>query len=301
MYGRPDINISATSGLIKSAAAGNAKSAEFIRIQLAQLNAAAEDFDKTMLARTYVDDTGDEAIGGIVTERYVPITHVRLVDMMLATVGLDDAMVVSSSVTESRLDATIMLGDDAWAVDGGVKRGIFIKNGQFGDYSYGYSAMLFRLLCTNGMKDVIADERVLKRHLGSESDLAADIVAAMGRSDHMFTASQTAMITQVDVVDSLVELHRHRLLSRGALKKTLDRAEEAFGGVVVNGALTTLWGLSQSITAAARDYSFGQMNKLGGLAGRLVFEGLGPVLASNPLLPGAPSAIAVREEFVVAA
>jgi hypothetical protein len=278
------------------------RAAVALRHQVASLNAAmaaTDDIDAT--ARTYIDESGNEVVGGLVSRRYAPISHLRLVELMMDNVQFDSAVVQKARVSPSRLDAVIMLDGSSWKVDGGIKSGMRFRNGQFGDYSYGWEGMLFWLLCTNGMMDVVASEEMLHRHVKREGiDLGADLAAAMQRGDEMFDRSRLATEVKIDVPHLMVELFRRGFLTRGSLRETAKQLE-SMGGVAGHQRDSTLWGASQVVTAAARKYSFGQYDSMGRLAGRLVFKGVDPVLASKPLPNDAPNSDEIYEEFFAAA
>lgn len=304
LMGQPGIDLTGQRRLRKLALSGDSAAEMVLRRQVAQLNVALRGHTfatSPVLARTYLDDDGVTVVGGLVTPRYTPITHKQLLDLMLENVGFDGAMVHRNRVDASRLDATLMLDGDEWKVDGGIKRGMRLKNGQFGDYAYGWAGMLFHLLCTNGMMDVVDMEKSFKRHLGVQDiDLAADLVAAMQRGDAMFERSRASVEVEVDVTETLIELHRRDMLSRGALRESVERMED-MGGVGAEQRARSLWGVAQVITAAARKYSFTQYDQMGRLAGRLVFEGVDAVMATRPVKRDAPSRDEVYEEFFLEA
>lgn len=257
---------------------------------------------KPLTARSYLTHAGTQVLGGIVTEKYTPLTHLEVVERMMDVGALvEHARIDGYDITVSRVSVTMLVGDQKWAVDGGLKAGMSLGNGQFGDKAFKVAAMLFRLLCTNGMMDVVDGETFRSRHTGDHVDLASALARVMDRSDRIFGAAKESMDVIIDVVNTLIDLHRRGILGRGPLRKALERRSEVMGGRLVEGSGTTLWGLSQSITAAARDYSFNQRESLGKLAGRLVFEGYDRVVADRPIPVGAPTEEEVREEFVLEA
>lgn len=288
--GATALDISGTETLIKVARGGDEKRAPNARAELLEqargLNAAIRGSnmeERGFTVRFYEDELNRMAVGGIVSSQYAPLTHADFLDRMLATPGFDNALVHRWTVTPARMDFTLLLEGMRWEVDGGIKCGTRGGNGQFGDKAAGLVAMLFRLLCTNGMMDVYEEAGFKKRHTGG-IDLAAELKRVIEAAGGMFEAAQRSMTVEIDVVGALVELYRRGVLSRGALRKCLERMTEAFGGVQVGGHSTTLWGLSQAITAAARDYSFTQMQQMGQLAGQLTRQGLEGIARSRPLL-----------------
>lgn len=298
LFGQPGIDLTGTRRLQKFARDGDLRAEMALRRQVAQLNVAMKDVDfesNELIARTVLDDGGRQVIGGIVTDRYTPLTHRQLVDLMLENVGFEDAIVHRNRVDAHRLDATVLVEGTKWEVDGGIKLGMVLKNGQFGDVSYGWMAMLFELVCTNGMMDVVDSEKLFRRHVGLDDvDMAADLVSAMQRGDEMFAKTRAASEVEDDTVNTLIELHRRNLLSRGALRSSIESIDE----MSAQQRAESVWGTARVITAAARRYSFTQFDRMGRLAGRLVFNGVDAVLESRPVPVDAPSYAEVYEEFV---
>ena len=306
LAGMPQIDLRGTTGHLRTARAVPGERGEMamgvLASQIGQLNEAIESCDlnqRPLTMRTYRNDCNIDAIGGIVTRAYAPLTHAQIIERMLDADGFDGAMIHRYKITPARMDFTLLLDNAKWEIDGGIKSGLRGGNGQFGDKSFTFMAMLFRLLCTNGMMDVVDSASVRRRHVGDPIDLRRDLEFILERSADLFQLSQSAMEIEVDVPGTLVELFRHNLLNRGSLRKSLERRPESLGGQQVQGNVTTLWGLSQAITAAARDYSFTQMNSMGSLAGRLVHLGVGPVLDGQHIVNDVPDDII--EEFGLAA
>lgn len=302
LSGRPDVDITGITRRLNAARRGSEKDLDGLIRQVNALNGAIASTNKFndggVIARTYVDDRGVINVGGLVTRQYCPVSHRELADLMVSSPAFRGAEVEKLKVDPGRVEAVVLVEGARWEVDGGIKAGMKIRNGQFGDCAYGFVGMLFRLLCKNGMMDVIEGAAVSRRHVGDPMDLAADVVTVLGRADEMFERARQAMSVELDAVAGLIELHRRGYLSRGALRKSIARIDETFDGIGVYAPRTSLWGMSQAITSAARDYSFSQMDSMGRLAGELVFRGYDDVLAARPLPRNAPSFDEVYEEFV---
>lgn len=299
LTGNPGINLTGTTRLIARVRNGDGEAMDVLQRQASNLNEALRGHNhvsKPLTMRIASDVDHDQPyIGGIVTKKYAPLTHIEVVELMTRTAGFAGATIQHMSITASRLDIALLLAGDTWRVDGGIKSGMRVFNGQFGDRSYGFAAMLFRLLCTNGMMDVIDQQRATGRHVNSITNLGADVLQVVERADEMFVSAERSMHVDVNVENALIQLYRRRFMNRGSLVKSLERRNETFGGTAVEGAQSTLWGLSQSITAAGRDYSFTQMSNLGRLAGNLVQRGLEPILAERRIQDDVPEDIV--EEF----
>jgi hypothetical protein len=301
LTGRNGIDIKGTTSYLAMANSANEdirrQGTAMLRRQLNDLNTAIRESNiaDRAIVRRYVDYSGRLIVGGIVSNKYVPITHDELIDDILKTPGLSDTQVYKVSATPARLEAMFLLNSE-WKTDGGIKAGMMIHNGQFGDRSYGFVSMLFRLLCSNGLMDVLSTESTAsRRHADVKIDLAADVASAVDRADQLFGISRSAVQTQVDVVEVLIDLYRREFITKGMFVKAISRINELFDGTGVEGASTTLWGLTQAITAAARDYSLSQMSSMGRLAGRLLINGVTNTLRDRPLGPNAIGLIEARE------
>lgn len=274
----PNINITGTSGLLSAARGNNAKrrdeARQAIELQLLQLNAGLANNDleaRGFVARTY-NEHGREYVGGVVSAQYAPLTHDEFVGRMLETPGFNNALVHRWTVTPAELDFTLLLDGAKWEVDGGLKSGVHAGNGQFGAKAAELVAMLFRLLCTNGMMNVFDKSGFKKSHTGA-LNLAKELDRILEGAASMFEYARLSMETQCDVARLLTELYRRGFITRGALAKTLQRMAETMGGRQVDGGTSTLWGATQALTAAGRDYGFTQMTSLGQLAGQVMRKG----------------------------
>lgn len=233
-----------------------------------------------MSERGFVLRTYGDTVGGVVSRQFLPLDHTKLIAEMMATPGLEGATVHRWATSPAEIEFT-MLTSGEWEVDGGLKAGMIVGNGQFGNRSTSLTAMLFRLLCKNGMMGVEHSSELSRRHAGRGQSII-DIARMTAEANSMFEQAKRAMFDEVDVVWALVELYRRKFIARGVLRKALARMDEVHDGVLTLGYSTTVWGLAQSLTAAARDYGFVQMRELGQLAGSLVAVGMQPVLRVEP-------------------
>ena len=219
----------------------------------------------------------DGHVGGVVSRLYSPVPHHQLVERMAGNPLLKDARVHRLELTHARMSFTITSDVDPWEVDGGIKAGLMGQNGQFGDRSLSLTAMLYRLLCSNGMVDVHDDEKIQERHVDL-SILDVEVDRVVSRASDMFRASEVAMTTKVDVYTALADLYKFDLINRGQFVRAVTMVEERFNGVGVAGASTTLWGLAQVVSAAARFYAFTTATDMGRLSGRLLTQGFNATL-----------------------
>lgn len=226
-----------------------------------------------LIMRTAKDERGVEYVGGVVSGIYTPMKHLDLLAQMNEHPAFDGAQVVKWKADQAHLNFTLLMNGQKWEVDGGLKNGVFGANGQFGDTSANLWAMLYRLLCTNGMMTVEDKAGFRARHVGGVVDLEKRVADAVDGAARLFESARAAMSVECDVVDLLSEAYVRGHINRGQFKKTLDRRNEVFGGRQVEGAESTLWGASQALTAAARDYSISSGRTLQVFAGKLVTAG----------------------------
>lgn len=234
-------------------------------------------------------------LGGVVSSQYAPVTHAEMIAKMADEPAFNECTVVNFSISPERLEATILLNDAEWAVDGGLKAGLKIQNGQFGSVAFGYSAMLFRLRCTNGLMDKLASHAVNERHVRGKIDLTK-ISTMHARALEMKTIAESSMEDHVDIMGTMIELVRRGVLTVTQAKKALShRIDLGHEGDVAGGE--NRWSLAQAISAASRDYSFTTLEKLQSLSGRIVLEGLPVIMDANPIKVGAPTEVELAEKL----
>jgi hypothetical protein len=252
--------------------------------------------DYTMRVTSLED--GRTIVGGVVSTQYKPITHYDFADMLEAAPAFNRANIVKMDVSSGYLDAMILLDGEEWKVDGGLKTGISIRNGQFGDRSYGFAAMLFRLRCTNGMMTRFAEYGVGGRHTGKKViDLGADVVVATERATELADMYKLRVKIVIDIAMTLAELVRRGYISRSAARSAFQRVEEVMQGMTVENATKSEWGLAQAIAAAARDYAYGQAGQLSTLSGDIIMHGTRRLIEAKPVPVSAPAATEIIEYF----
>jgi len=301
-------DVSGITGLINRIRSGGNRAeqaADRLKVMVSNLNRslALRDPSSPLIKRVATDASGNRFVGGVVTQHYAVLTHLEVVSRLVEHPGFENAQVVKHTITPARLDFTLILDGQEWKVDGGLKSGINGGNGQFGDRSASMSAMLFRILCLNGMMDVNDKYGFSRRHFGEQLDLTKELDRVMIAADEMFGLSKKAMEIECDVVDLLTQSYRRGHITRGQFRKTLERRNEVLGGVEVTGATTTLWGASQAVTAAGRDYSLSGDKKMGEFAGRLIRAGdsFAKVIKCNAINTGTDDFEEILSEFGLAA
>jgi hypothetical protein len=264
----------------------------------AMVNGLNADFDRLdgrhtdYVARTFLREGGAVEVGGIVSKGYSPVRHSELVESIVDSEAFADASVVKYDADPGRLEAFVMFDHAQWKVDGETKAGVRIHNGQFGDRSLGYSAILFRLRCTNGAMDVLSREgAAVRRHYGG-IDIATDVAHCLERTSFLASRVDVAQATALDVLECIVELCRRGLFARVIAAKAYGHSSDLGGGGIGG---EDLWTLSQAVAAAGRTYAIGQYKRITELSGRLLVEGFDAVADAHPLRPDAASRDEVLE------
>lgn len=271
-----------------------------LSVMVNQINAAlaAKPLDGAV-ARTYLDALGQERVGGVVTRQYTPVRHQDLLAAIEESEAFAGAQVIKWEVNASRMEAMVLLDGKAWEVDGGLKAGMAIHNGQFGDRSYGYVAMLYRLLCTNGAMDVLSKEgTTARRHNAVGVDVRQDAATALQRTELMSRRAEEAVKIPVDVVATLIEMARRKIIGRAPMKTAAQHRHDLGGG---GAGGDNLWSLAQAVSAASRRYSFAQASDISKVSGRLLLEGPEAVLSRAVLRDDAETAEELREYLAEAA
>lgn len=289
-------DIGRVSSRLSAARGGDPAAAVSVATMVQHLNASLSQRPiDDGLARTYIGPSGDIEIGGVVSRHYTPVRHSDLLEAVLDSEEFREARVVKWDIEASHMQAMVMLDGTSWSVDGGLKAGMKLHNGQFGDKSYGYLAMLFRLRCTNGLMDVLGKAGTpVRRHASGspELNIKADVKLAISRTALLADRAEIAMSTEVDVVGSLIEMCRRKIIGRGPMKAAAERRFDLGGG---GSGGDNLWSLSQAVSAAARNYAFDQSQSLTELGGRLYVEGVDAVIKSAALPADAPATEELRE------
>lgn len=213
--------------------------------------------------------TDDEYVGGVVTKEYTPYSHVELVNTMLNDPFFETAVVVKHTMDAGHLDMMVMMGNEELRVDGGLKNGLKVTNSQFGDQAASFAAMLFRLLCTNGMIATTSTSSFRRRHSGN-MDFHREMEALMVSCRALFTRAKASMEIEVDVRKVLIEAFIRGWLTAGAFVKAYSLIDEVAGGDQVLAYDRSLWGLTQALAAAARDYAMSTGSGVAALAGSLI-------------------------------
>lgn len=273
--GAPGIDLTGTRHLEKLASAGHEESLIELSRQVGQVNEALRlrPLDG-YVARVHRLPDGHEAVGGLVSREYAPVSHAALVRRLAESQDFHGATVHRSAITAERMQAFVLL-DGEWEVDGQLKAATLVVNGQFGNVACQLKAMLFRLLCSNGMISVSRQIVERARHLAG-LDLARMMLSVSSAGAGMVERARLGAAVSLDVRAEADRLWRHGLLTRAHHARVLERVGELGIGD------STLFGLSQAIAAAARDYAMATSIDLSELAWRVLDQGVDAVVRGRP-------------------
>lgn len=247
-----------------NASEGDPSAVRYLNNLVGHFNAA--DFDKFTVR---VSDDG--VVEAVLSPRYENVSNRQIIESMVANPAFKDASIVKYELRPASMSAMVLLAGEAWAVDGGLKVGVMLKNAENGTRAVGMNAMLFRLRCTNGAMDRIVQEGMGGAHRVGLVDLTG-IERVVERGFQLKLLAEVSMndTSVVDFEEKLAELVARRELTVGAAKKTALRFNDLGGG---GDGVRTRWAFAQAISAAAREYSFASARDMSTLSGDIIING----------------------------
>lgn len=217
----------------------------------------------------------DGRVIGLVSRSYQQVTNEEAVSTLLQSGSWVSGM--ASVSWNGRFmfwltsDATIRLGELSLMAR--------VTNGQNGNVGFNIDTGLMRLACTNGLTVPVLSEKMRLPHVIGKintGDLASSFTEFMNIAPHAVRASQLRRINVVSALGSLRGLKS--LLSDGVINTAIALASEGSSSsdqsnVPVDGALTTEWGVVQSLAAAARGFTGLRRETTEKYAGRIMVNG----------------------------
>jgi len=225
----------------------------------------------------------------------------RMAAKVITEAGLGPDNVVSAEVTDRklylkvvspRLEATVqpdnvLPGHGYLREPQVVQAGFIITNSETGLGSLSVQQVVFKLMCTNLW---IREEAVRQRHLGKA--LEADDDGLVYQSDTRAADARARLLKIRDHVADALDEERFRALVgqmqettqvrlEGSVERTVDLAARKFAlGThekedllrnLIEGADLTLWGLTNAVTATARNVkSYDRATELEAIGGRML-------------------------------
>lgn len=241
-----------------------------------------------------------EVLRRILSERYAPFDNTELVQAV-------------GPVLEERFQVKwFSLGDDSLhlrlldprlcreALPGDkLMAGIHLGNSEVGKRAVTVDAMVFRLVCENGLVRLVKGKSLLhRRHVSlSHAQFKATLADAVGDALVQATGFMERLIwatrTPVPEMEKFLPALAHKW------QLTLKTQEAILAGLAAapRGQQETLYGLVNAITSAAQTLSPDDRYSLEALAGTLLDTGDGPVTPKAiPVPPSLPSLFSDEEE-----
>lgn len=225
-----------------------------------------------------------DVLRGVLSSRYSRLDHDLLLDCLAPLIpqgfavdwfSLDDAG-LHLRLVDPRKPQSVLPGDDLLC-------GIHLANSEVGKRAVTVDALVYRLVCQNGLIRLVKGKSLMHRrhvHLSAprfREALEGAVVGALDEAGRFVEQIRTAARTPVpDVAAVLALLGHQEALSKGfleAAEKSL-RSEPA-------GQQETVWGLANGLTQAGQALSPDERYAVEALAGRLIEHG-------PPRLPARP-------------
>jgi hypothetical protein len=256
---------------------------EFIRklpapLQLATTNWLLAEHDDSSSATLRM--RGDE-VAAVVSGRYAPMDPVELLDCVRSSLVrfglLDDVRVrgvASGLVDNLRL---ILPGEETVLKPGDVSNvGIDISTSSFGRSAIHVSPMVWRLICTNGLRSPERRGQLSFRHVGDADRLRAAIgeaiPSALAHARGLMTQWQRAVTFMVNDVQQLIDGMRELSISE---KKSFENVVKAEAEVAELPAHAPLYNLVNALTYTARAATPVRRLEIEALAGDMLTRHVG--------------------------
>lgn len=219
----------------------------------------------------------DSKVRGILSDQYSPLDNAALMDEVRRLLparyrvdwfGLKDEALHLRVVDPTRYRE--VLPDDSLTV------GIHISNSEVGRRSVRVDALVYRLVCTNGLIRLVQGKSLMhQRHLHIRETrfsnaLADAIKGAISESESFLQQMQTATKTPITDVEDAIE----RISDRWNLSDETQKLVEQNLAQESPRQQETLYGLVNAFTSVARSMSDEQRYDLEVLAGQLAAHGV---------------------------
>ena len=217
-----------------------------------------------------------DALRGVLSSRYARLDDDLLLDCLAPLLpqgfavdwfSLDDAG-LHLRLVDPRRPQSVLPGDDLLC-------GIHVANSEVGRRAVTVDALVYRLVCQNGLIRLVKGKSLLYRrhvHLSAprfKEALEGAVLGALDEAGRFLEQIRTAARTPVpDVGAVLALLARQEALSKGFL----EAAEKSLRSEP-SGQQETVWGLANGLTQAAQALSPDDRYGIEALAGRLIEHG----------------------------
>ncbi len=229
-----------------------------------------------------------DALRGVLSSRYARLDHDLLLDCLTPLLpqgfavdwfSLDDAG-LHLRLVDPRKPQSVLAGDDLLC-------GIHLANSEVGKRAVTVDALVYRLVCQNGLIRLVRGKSLLyRRHVylsapRFQEALEGAVLGALDEAGRFVEQIRTAARTPVpDVQAVLAQLGRQEALS----KSFLEAAEKSLRSEP-SGQQETVWGLANGLTQAAQALSPDDRYAVEALAGRLIEHGPPRLAAPQAAVP----------------
>lgn len=219
-------------------------------------------------AKTGLLRMADGEARAIVTGRYAVVDHDRFLDAAETAFGrigisLGDLR-ISALATGPRLVVRVTMPARSYLVDAEdrVELGVDLTNGELGNAAGRCDAMLYRLLCTNGLRISYGQDRRVVRHIGDPERVVetlteaipASIENATGTVETIKAATQRVVERATEVFGGGLRLFGLTAAEERAAGAQLaaDRGAPDLAAALTSGPVS-VWDVTNAITASVRE------------------------------------------------
>ena len=227
-----------------------------------------------------------DSLRGVLSQRYAPLDHDRIVDSLAPLLPKSFTVDWFSLTDESlhlrlvdlRQHRTILPGDDLMV-------GLHVANSEVGSRALTVDALVYRLVCTNGLIRLVKGRSLLyRRHVSwtptrFQDALERAVMGALATATAFLDQLQEATRTPVPDVPAVLSL----LAEQNGLSKSFLEAVESSLKSEPASQQETVWGLVNGLTQAAQGLPPDDRYGVEALAGRLIESG--PPKPPSPKVP----------------
>ena len=237
------------------------------------VNSWVEDYDKDLFIREY-----DGHVRGILSSRYAACDTPDILRVLKDTVDLNNYKVKGSFLNEERLHLRLV-GKEMLPIDGeDLFPGLFIDSSDVGKSVLTVQFGIYKQVCTNGLVVSQGGGTLFEqKHIGIKlEDFHNDLFNSLKLVDSLCEHSmqliescrkksgkyKVSRMSEEDFDAFIAQIQGQTKLSRESSGKVIDLMREKYGD--------SKWGLINSITEVAQDFTLERRIELEKIAGRML-------------------------------
>lgn len=237
------------------------------------VNSWVEDYDKDLFIREY-----DGHVRGILSSRYASCDTPDILRVLKDTVDLNNYKVKGSFLNEERLHLRLV-GKEMLPIDGeDLFPGLFIDSSDVGKSVLTVQFGIYKQVCTNGLVVSQGGGTLFEqKHIGIKlEDFHNDLFNSLKLVDSLCEHSmqliescrkksgkyKVSRMSEEDFDAFIAQIQGQTKLSRESSGKVIDLMREKYGD--------SKWGLINSITEVAQDFTLERRLELEKIAGRML-------------------------------